>query len=135
MQVSRFAFRLLPIVVLTSAAAWFSLTKQASAQPAGPGATSTASALPAAASTGSVTQIVVSGGARALFKIAVTAPPGDATAVARRRRRLLVTLTKVTVGRALAAALHLPVLSCTRTHRLSSAPKTMPVRMVLKTAV
>ena len=78
MQVSRFAFRLLPIAVATAAAAGISLSGSASAQPAGSAAPA-ASALPAASNTGGVTQIVVSGGARALFKIAVAPLPGDAS--------------------------------------------------------
>jgi len=79
MQVSRFAFRLLPVAVLGSVAAWLSLAgpSVAHAQPAAPAPAG--SALPAAGNTGGVTQIVVSGGARALFKIAVAPPPGDAT--------------------------------------------------------
>jgi TolB protein len=77
MQVSRFAFRLLPVAVLASATALASLAGPASAQPAGTAAAPAASALPAAGNTGGVTQIVVSGGARALFKIAVAPPPGD----------------------------------------------------------
>ena len=79
MQVSRFAFRLLPIGVLTVAAAWLSIAAPARAQQPAAGAAPTASALPAASNTGGVTQIVVSGGARALFKIAVAPLPGDAS--------------------------------------------------------
>ena len=86
MQVSRFASRLLPALFLfsaASAATWLTVSRDASAQdlpapPAGAPATG-ASALPAATSNGGVTQIVVSGGARSLFKIAVTTPPGDAS--------------------------------------------------------
>ena len=81
MQVSCFASRLLstaPLAVLTSAVVWLSLAGPAAAQPAAPAPAGAASALPAAGNTGSVTQIVVSGGARALFKIAVAPPPGDA---------------------------------------------------------
>ena len=77
MQVRRFAFRLLPIAVATAAAAWISLSSSASAQQPAGSAAPTASALPAASNTGGVTQIVVSGGARALFKIAVAPLPGD----------------------------------------------------------
>ncbi len=83
MQVSRFAFRLLPLGLLsfaTAAGVGLSVAGSASAQPAGSAApATTGSALPAASSTGAVTQIVVSGGARALFKIAVAPPPGDAS--------------------------------------------------------
>ncbi|MDB4946172.1 MAG: tolB protein precursor [Labilithrix sp.] len=84
MQVSRFTSRLLPMALLLTASAgatWLTLARPASAQTPAPaaGPAPTASALPAASSSGAVTQIMVSGGARALFKIAVTTPPGDAT--------------------------------------------------------
>lgn len=49
----------------------------AGAQPAAPAAPA-ASSLPAASNNGAVTSVVVSGGARALFKIAVAPLPGDA---------------------------------------------------------
>ena len=74
MQVSRFAYLVLPaacLVLATSAIAQ-------PAAPAGSGAAPAASALPAASNNGAVTSVVVSGGARALFKIAIAAPPGDA---------------------------------------------------------
>ena len=86
MQVSRFSSsRLLPVAFVTvgsAAAVCLSVAfapRPALAQPAGTAPAPTASALPAAANTGGVTQIVVSGGARALFKIAVAPPPGDAS--------------------------------------------------------
>jgi len=47
------------------------------APPAAPA--NAASALPAASNNGAVTSVIVSGGARALFKIAVAPPPGDAS--------------------------------------------------------
>ena len=74
MQVSRFAYLILPaacLVLATSAIAQ-------PAAPAGSGAAPAASALPAASNNGAVTSVVVSGGARALFKIAIASPPGDA---------------------------------------------------------
>jgi TolB protein len=46
--------------------------------PAASGAAPALSALPAASNNGTVTSVVVSGGARALFKIAVAPPAGDA---------------------------------------------------------
>ena len=74
MQVSRFAYLVLPAACLV-------LATSAIAQPSAPaasGAAPAASALPAAANNGAVTSVVVSGGARALFKIAIAPPPGDA---------------------------------------------------------
>ena len=62
-------------------AACLVLATSAIAQPSAPaasGAAPAASALPAAANNGAVTSVVVSGGARALFKIAIAPPPGDA---------------------------------------------------------
>jgi len=76
MQVSRFAYVVLPaafLVLATSAVA-----QPAAPAPAGSGAAPAASALPAASNNGAVTSVVVSGGARALFKIAIAPPPGDA---------------------------------------------------------
>ena len=74
MQVSRFAY-------LRPSGACLVLATSAVAQPAAPagsGAAPAASALPAASNNGAVTSVVVSGGARALFKIAIAPPPGDA---------------------------------------------------------
>jgi TolB protein len=76
MQVSRFAYVVLPaacLVLATTAVA------QQPPAPAGSGAAPAASALPAASNNGAVTSVVVSGGARALFKIAIAPPPGDAS--------------------------------------------------------
>lgn len=75
MQVSRFAYVVLPVACLVLAT---SAVAQQPA-PAGSGAAPAASALPAASNNGAVTSVVVSGGARALFKIAVAPPPGDAS--------------------------------------------------------
>ncbi|MEA2750347.1 MAG: TolB protein [Myxococcales bacterium] len=78
MQVSRFRFFFfVPVACLALA----TLRHDAGAQqppPPAPVPAPTASALPAAANNGAVTSVVVSGGARALFKIAVAPPPGDA---------------------------------------------------------
>jgi len=80
MQVSRFSFFFLPVACLVALA---TSHHAALAQAPAPGAASApapgASALPAASNNGAVTSVVVSGGARALFKIAVAPPPGDAT--------------------------------------------------------
>ncbi len=80
MQVSRFSFFFLPIACVLALA----ITKHdaLAQQPGAPAAGGTAaapaaSALPAASNNGAVTSVVVSGGARALFKIAVAPPPGD----------------------------------------------------------
>jgi TolB protein len=72
MQMTRsLPFRTLAFALLST------LAGVAAAQPSPP-ASPAASALPPAANNG-VTQVVVSGGARALFKIAVAAPTGDGT--------------------------------------------------------
>ena len=80
MQMSRFSFFFLPVACLVALA---TSHHAALAQAPAPGAASApppgASALPAASNNGAVTSVVVSGGARALFKIAVAPPPGDAT--------------------------------------------------------
>jgi TolB protein len=55
------------------------LAVPAIAQPQPGGAAPSASALPAASNQGGVTTVVVQGGSRALFKIAVAPPPGDPT--------------------------------------------------------
>jgi TolB protein len=75
-KVTRFAFRLVPLVVAMGAAAVLTLSLPAVAQPSG-GAPAT-SALPNAANNGAVTTVVVHNESRSLFKIAVTAPLGDA---------------------------------------------------------
>ena len=85
MQVACFATPGRALRALCLAPLLFSMTLvgAAYAQPApAPGATAApaASALPAAGNNGAVTSVVVSGGARALFKIAVAPPPGDAAA-------------------------------------------------------
>ncbi len=74
MQIGRFAFRSLPVAAWSAAAVWLSLGGVAAAQPAAP---SPSSAAASATNKEAVTQIVVSGGARALFKIAVAPLPGD----------------------------------------------------------
>jgi TolB protein len=74
-KVSRFAFRTLPVVALLGAGAALTLTIPAVAQPGG--TPPAASALPNATNNGSVTTVVVQGGSRSLFKIAVTPPVGD----------------------------------------------------------
>ena len=78
MQVTRFPFFVLPVVSIACLVAVATSHHDALAQtpPAG-GAAPAASALPAASNNGAVTSVVVSGGARALFKIAVAPPPGD----------------------------------------------------------
>lgn len=68
-----FAFRLFPVVVALGAGAVLTLAMPAVAQPTGGG-----DALPAASNNGAVTTVVVQGGSRSLFKIAVTEPLGDA---------------------------------------------------------
>lgn len=82
MQVTRFASSLVRFVPV-ACVALLTCSLVAHAQPApAPGASAApaASALPAASNNGAVTSVVVSGGARALFKIAVAPPPGDAAA-------------------------------------------------------
>lgn len=75
-QVSRFTFRSLPLALALVAGVGLTLAVPAVAQqPAG--AAPAGSALPAATSAGPVTQVVVAGGSRSLFKIAVAPPPGD----------------------------------------------------------
>ena len=64
----------LPLALL-GAGATLTLTMPAVAQPGG--AAPAASALPQATNNGGVTTVVVQGGSRSLFKIAVTAPVGD----------------------------------------------------------
>jgi TolB protein len=86
MQVSRFASRLLPLAIATGAAAFLTVSMPSFAQqpaaPAGSGAPAAgggAQALPSAQNAGgAVTTITVQGGSRALFKIAVAPPLGDA---------------------------------------------------------
>jgi TolB protein len=75
-KVTRFAFRLLPIVIALGGAAVLTLAMPAVAQPGG-GAAPADSSLPSASGNGAVTTVVVQGGSRSLFKIAVTAPLGD----------------------------------------------------------
>lgn len=74
-KVTRFAFRYLPPIALLGAGAVLTLAMPAVAQPAP--TPPAASALPSATSTGAVTTVVVQGGSRSLFKIAVTPPLGD----------------------------------------------------------
>jgi TolB protein len=69
------AFRILPVVLALAAGAVLALTMPAIAQPSG--GTPAASALPSASNSGAVTTVVVQGGSRSLFKIAVTPPLGD----------------------------------------------------------
>jgi TolB protein len=75
MQVTRFAFRSLPIAATLGAAAVLTLAMPAVAQPSGGNADSS---LPSANNSGAVTTVVVQGGSRSLFKIAVAPPLGDA---------------------------------------------------------
>jgi TolB protein len=84
MQVTRFSFFALPVVSFACLVAVATSHHDALAQTpppggAGAGAAPAASALPSASNNGAVTSVVVSGGARALFKIAVAPPPGDAS--------------------------------------------------------
>jgi len=80
MQVSRFSFFFLPVACLVAlATSHHAALAQAPAAGAASAPAPGASALPAASNNGAVTSVVVSGGARALFKIAVAPPPGDAT--------------------------------------------------------
>jgi TolB protein len=73
---TKVAFRLFPVVAVLGAGAALMLTLPAVAQqPAG--TAPAASALPSAANTGAVTTVVVQGGSRSLFKIALTPPLGD----------------------------------------------------------
>src|SRR5262245_41270444 len=73
-KMSRF-FRFVPVLVAFGAGTLLTLTLPAVAQPGGaPGA---ASALPTAANNGAVTTVVVQGGSRSLFKIAVPPPLGE----------------------------------------------------------
>ncbi|MBX3199341.1 MAG: PD40 domain-containing protein [Labilithrix sp.] len=77
-RLARFAFRTLPLVVTLGAGSVLALTMPAVAQPAPAGAAPpAASALPNATNNGAVTTVVVQGGSRSLFKIAVTPPLGD----------------------------------------------------------
>jgi TolB protein len=71
----KLASRYLPLLALFGAGAILTLSLPAVAQPGG--APPAASALPSASNTGAVTTVVVQGGSRSLFKIAVTAPLGD----------------------------------------------------------
>jgi len=71
---SRTLARLLVPVAMFGGAAVLTLSLPAVAQPGPAGA---ASALPSAQNSGSVTTVVVQGGSRSLFKIAVTPPVGD----------------------------------------------------------
>lgn len=77
-KVTRFAFRTLPVVIALGAVTLLTTTLPAIAQPAG-GSEPAASALPTANNSGAVTTVVVQGGSRALFKIAVAPPLGDTT--------------------------------------------------------
>jgi TolB protein len=82
-QVNRFAYRL-AVIAAAACVVGATFSFRADAQQPAAGAASaapaaSASALPAATNNGAVTSVVVSGGARSLFKIAITAPPGDAT--------------------------------------------------------
>lgn len=70
--------RFVPVACLVLLTCALGANAQAPAPAAGT-APPAASALPAAVNNGAVTNIVVSGGARALFKIAVAPPPGDPT--------------------------------------------------------
>lgn len=82
MQVSFFATRMPSLRTLsfvTVAVLAFATRADAQAPAAGASAAPAASALPAASNNGAVTSVVVSGGARALFKIAIAPPPGDAS--------------------------------------------------------
>src|SRR5688500_5570569 len=83
MQVKAFASRLLPLALVTGAAAFLTVSMPSFAQqpaPAGSGAPAGGGALPSAQNAGGqVTTITVQGGSRALFKIAVAPPLGDAT--------------------------------------------------------
>ncbi|MBX3262743.1 MAG: PD40 domain-containing protein [Labilithrix sp.] len=77
-RLARFAFRTLPVVVALGAGSVLALTMPAVAQPSPGGAAApAASALPSATNNGAVTTVVVQGGSRSLFKIAVTPPLGD----------------------------------------------------------
>jgi TolB protein len=73
-QVTRFASRTLPIALALGAGAVLTLTMPAVAQPS---TASSAAPLPSASNSGAVTTVVVQGGSRSLFKIAVTPPLGD----------------------------------------------------------
>lgn len=69
-----------PVALAGVAAAALTLTVPAVAQqplPPPPSGPAGASDLPSASNNGAVTTVVVSGGSRSLFKIAVTQPPGD----------------------------------------------------------
>jgi TolB protein len=76
-KVTRFAVRLLPVFAIGGAAAVLTLAIPAVAQPSG--ASPASSALPTTTNNGAVTTVVVKNETRALFKIAVTPPLGDAT--------------------------------------------------------
>lgn len=81
MQVTRFAFRFLPLAIAAGAAALLTITMPAGAQQGAAPAASGAPANPLPAATnagGQVTTVTVQGGSRALFKIAVAPPLGDA---------------------------------------------------------
>lgn len=79
MQVTRFAFRFLPLAIATGAAALLTIAMPAGAQQGAPaGSAAPANPLPAATNAGGqVTTVTVQGGSRALFKIAVAPPLGD----------------------------------------------------------
>jgi TolB protein len=79
MQVTRFAFRFLPLAIATGAAALLTFTMPAGAQQGAPaGSAAPANALPSATNAGGqVTTVTVQGGSRGLFKIAVAPPLGD----------------------------------------------------------
>lgn len=79
MQVTRFAFRFLPLAIATGAAALLTVTMPAGAQQGAPAGTAApANPLPSATNAGGqVTTVTVQGGSRGLFKIAVAPPLGD----------------------------------------------------------
>jgi TolB protein len=79
MQVTRFALRTLPLALLAVAALVLTLAVPAVAQqPPASDPPPASTALPDATGSGGVTQVVVAGGTRALFKIAIAPPVGDA---------------------------------------------------------
>ncbi len=78
MQVTRFAFRFLPLAIATGAAVLLTIAMPAGAQQGAPSGSATANALPTATNAGGqVTTVTVQGGSRGLFKIAVAPPLGD----------------------------------------------------------
>jgi len=75
-KMSRFA-RLFPVAVALGAGAMLTLSMPAVAQPGGSTPAPATSALPTQTSGNQVTTVVVQGGSRSLFKIALTPPLGD----------------------------------------------------------